>query len=141
MATVRNQAGNINVSAGAGTDASSYINTGAITSSKLAYSHLQLTLHPNAYEVCDAVKLMTTRMESNIKEFYLTNAKSKFGDMTYAVRARIQDPEKNKDKLFILNDTEIQFYWDAYIKESKRALHEEVMARILKTDDEVDENE
>ena len=122
-------------------DASSYINTGTITSSKLAYSHIQLTLHPNAYEVCDAVKLMVTRMESNIKEFYLTNAKSKFGDMTYAVRARIQDPEKNKDKLFILNDTEIQFYWDAYIKESKRALHEEVMARILNTDDEVDGDE
>lgn len=119
-------------------DASSYINTNAST---ITGAYTKLTLHPNPYVVCDAVKLMVTRMESNIKEFYLTNAKSKFGDMTYAVRARIQDPEKNKDKLFILNDTEIQFYWDAYIKESKRALHEEVMARILNTDDEVDENE
>jgi hypothetical protein len=104
----------------------------------IANYKVKLELHPNPYVVCDAVKLMTTRMESNIKEFYMQGEDSKFGDMTYAVRSRIQDPEKNKDKLFILNDTEIQFYWNAYIKESKRALHEEVMARILKSNDEAD---
>lgn len=119
---------------------SSYISSGAGASAQ-AYTRLQLTLHPDPYTVCEAVMLLTKRMESNIQEFYLTGEKTKFGDMTYAIRARIDDPIKNKDKLFILNDTEVQYYWNAYIKESKRALHEEVMARILKANDEEDDDE
>lgn len=118
-----------------------YISTSGAGASAQAYSRLQLTLHPDPYTVCEAVMLLTKRMESNIQEFYLQGEQTKFGDITYAVRSRIQDPEKNKDKLFILSDTEIQYYWNAYIKESKRALHEEVMARILKANDEDDSDE
>ena len=138
MATLREAQPKVSISNSAGTSAGSYTNTSTMPMTTTG-AYTKLTLHPDPYVVCDAVKLMTTRMESNIQEFYLTGDRSKFGDMTYAVRSRIQDPEKNKDKLFILNDTEIQFYWNAYIKESKRALHEEVMARILMKDDEADD--
>ena len=145
MVTVKNQAGNINnVSVGTSTTGGTpYISTsgaGASTGVTASNYKVKLELHPDPYKVCDAVMLLTKRMESNIQEFYLTGEKTKFGDFTYAARARIDDPVKNKDKLFILSDTEIQFYWNAYIKESKRALHEEVMARILKADEE-DEDE
>lgn len=114
----------------------SYTTVSATTPVSIVGAYPKLTLHPNEFEVCEAVKLLCTRMGSNIKDFYLTGEKTIFGDITYAVRARILDPEKNKDKLFILNDTEIDAYWKTYIRESKKELHNEVMSRILKSNEE-----
>lgn len=115
-----------------GTDASSYTSTHISThASSQAYAKLKLTLHPNPNEVCEAVKLLMKRMESNVREFFIDGEKTRFGDFTHAVRLRIQDPEKHKDRLFILNDTEIQTFWDKFIVESKKELHREVMSRIL----------
>jgi hypothetical protein len=104
---------------------------------------VKLTPHPNPTEVCEAVHLLMKRMESNIREFFIDGQKTRFGDITHTVRLRILDPEKNKDRLFILNDTEIQAYWNKYIEESKKELHREVMARILSAGEreEYDEEE
>lgn len=102
---------------------------------------VRLTPHPNPTEVCEAVQLLVKRMESNIREFFIEGQKTRFGDFTHTVRQRILDPERNKDRLFILNDTEIQTYWNKFIEESKKELHREVMARILNAGEREDDDE
>lgn len=132
---VRNDGTAVNTNANPFPYTNTISNTTSPHASTQAYARLQLTLHPNPTEVCEAVHLLMKRMESNIREFFIDGQKTRFGDITHTVRLRILDPEKNKDRLFILNDTEIQAYWNKYIEESKKELHREVMARILSAGD------
>jgi len=98
----------------------------------MATKHKKIPDTPDTDNICDAVKLLVTRMESNPDEFTLTK-NSKWGDMMNMVRVR--HIEHDSSRLCVLSDDEVKLLWDKFCEAGKISLHTEFMRRILAAGD------
>lgn len=82
---------------------------------------------------CEAVMLLIDRMETHYDEFRLEGT-SKWGHLMSIVRRRVLDKDENA--LIILDDFECEMLWGKFRAAGKKQLHNYVMEKILKGDDD-----
>lgn len=81
---------------------------------------------------CEAVMLLTQRMETHPDEFALEGS-SKWGHLMSIIKRRVVDKDSNA--FIILEDFECEMLWGKFKVAGKKQLHSFVMEKILEGND------
>ena len=85
-------------------------------------------------KLCEANKLLVSRMISNPEEFHLSNG-GKWADYLSMLHQRVSG---DINVLVMLDDAECEFMWGKYVETAKKNLHQNFMKRLLRDESDAD---